>query len=91
MLMSSHELLGNIMAARRYVVKMVTSSPAWTGTVWAFGCKHLASAQALFHRRSGDVEAGDCSALLLIDRDEGKVLQSVGTNDPEQTVSYFGF
>lgn len=79
------------MAARRYVVKMVTSSPGWTGTVWAFGCKHLASAQALFHRRSSECEAGDGSALLLIDRDEGKVLQSVGTNDPEKTAHYFGY
>lgn len=76
------------MAGRRYVVKMVASSPGWTGTVWAFGCKHLASAQALFHRRSS--EAGDSSALLLIDRDEGKVLESVGTNDPEKVVRYFG-
>jgi hypothetical protein len=41
---------------RRYVVKMVTSWPGWTRTVWAYGCKHLAS--ALFERREIEVSPG---------------------------------
>ncbi len=41
------------MSLRRFVVKMVTrGSPAWSGTLWAYGCKHLASAEALFERRA---------------------------------------
>ena len=53
---------------RRYLVKMVTSWPEWTGTVWAYGRKHLASAEALFERREVEVSPGSYSALLLIDR-----------------------
>ena len=64
---------------RRYVVKMVTSWPGWTGTVWAYGCKHLASAEALFERREIEVSPGSYSALLLIDRQEQQVLRSKGT------------
>ena len=34
--------------------------------VWAYGCKHLASAEALFERREVEASPGSCSALLLI-------------------------
>ena len=77
------------MSRRRYVVKSVTSSPAWSGTVWGYGCKHLASAEALFERQASEVDA--YSALLLIDREERKVLRSKGTNDPVKTASNFGW
>jgi hypothetical protein len=74
---------------RRYLVSMVTmGSPAWSGTIWAVGCKHLGSAEALFARKAGEVDNGD--ALLLIDREQRKVLRSVGSSDPEKTVAWFG-
>jgi hypothetical protein len=59
------------------------------GTVWGYGCKHLASAEALFDRQAGEVDA--LTALLLIDRDERKVLRSKGTNDPVTTANNFGW
>ena len=71
--------------SRRYVVKMVTSWSGWTGTVWAYGCKHLASAEALFARQEVEVSPGDYSALLLIDRQEHQILRSKGTKDPVKT------
>jgi hypothetical protein len=78
------------MMSRRFVVKMVTmGSPAWSGTVWATGCKHLASAEALFARKTVEVASGD--ALLLIDRQQRKVLRSVGSSDPEKTAARFGW
>ena len=77
------------MSIRGYVVKMVTmGSPAWSGTLWAIGCKHLSSAEALFSRRAPEIGPGD--ALLLIDREEQKVLRSVGTSDPAKTIGWFG-
>ena len=76
--------------ARRYVVKMVTmGSPGWSGTLWAVGCKHRSSAEALFKRRAGEVEQGD--ALLFIDREVRTVLRSVGSDDAERTAAYFGW
>jgi hypothetical protein len=77
--------------SRRYVVKMVTSWSGWTGTVWAYGCKHLASAEALFARREVEVSPGDYSALLLIDRQEHQILRSKGTKDPVKTAGLFGW
>ena len=78
------------MSLRRFVVKMVTrGSPAWSGTLWAYGCKHLASAEALFERRAGEVGPGD--GLLLIDRQERKILRANGSADPVRTASWFGW
>jgi hypothetical protein len=76
------------MARRRYVVKMVTTSPGWTGTCWAFGCKHLDSAEALFARASAEASGG---ALLLLDREERRVIRSIGCTDPVKTADYFGW
>jgi hypothetical protein len=70
---------------RRYLVKAVASSPMWTGTLWATACKHLFSAEALFERKLEDDDA-----MLLIDRQERKVLRSVGFEDPDQGVRFFG-
>ncbi len=70
---------------RRYVVKFVTSSPGWTGTVWAYGCKHLASAEVLFERKEVEVGAGD--GLLLIDRQERIILRAKGSADPVRTAN----
>jgi hypothetical protein len=77
------------MGARRFVVKAVTSTPAWTGTLWAVGCKNRASAEALFDRKATEVSSGD--ALLLLDRQERVVVRSVGTTDPVKTAAYFGW
>ena len=38
----------------------VTSSPAWTGILWSVGCRHLASAEALFARK---VEASKADGM----------------------------
>jgi hypothetical protein len=78
---------------RRYVVKEVTSSPGRTGTLWAVGCTHLASAEALFERKVQESIADGMegsSAFLLIDRLEKKVLKSVGSRNPIKTARYFG-
>jgi hypothetical protein len=78
------------MAGRRYVFKFVTrGSPAWSGKVWAIGCKHLASAEALFDRRRHEVEPGD--ALLLIDREAQAVLRAEGTPEPEKVANWYGW
>jgi hypothetical protein len=63
---------------------MVTSWPGWTGTVWAFGCKHLASAEALFERRAVEVSPGDYTALLLIDPPGTSNSQIQRTQGPSQ-------
>jgi len=76
---------------RRYVVKSVTSWPGWTGTLRCIGCKHLTSAEVLFDRQAEEWEADPSTALLLIDREDRKVLRSVGSSDPDKTASYFGW
>jgi hypothetical protein len=80
------DLRGLQMSSRRFVVKMVTrGSPGWSGTLWAYGCKHLGSAEALFERRESDVGPGD--GLLLIDREEKKILRARGSADPVRTAN----
>ncbi len=75
---------------RRYAVKMVTmgSPGGWSGTLWAVGCKHLSSAEALFARKTSEVGSGD--GLLLIDQEQNKILRSVGSADPKKTAAWFG-
>jgi len=63
---------------RRYVVKLVTESPGWSETVWGYGCKHLASAEELFARHEDEVDI--YSALVLLDREQGKVLRCKGAD-----------
>jgi hypothetical protein len=78
---------------RRYIVKEVTSSPGWTGTLWGIGCSKLTSAEALFARKVEQNKADgmqNSSALLLIDRLERKVLKSEGSKDPIKTARFFG-
>jgi hypothetical protein len=82
---------GRAMPRRRYVVKQVTSTPAWTGTLRCISCKHLASAETLFERQAEEWEPDPYSALLLIDWQEKKVLRNVGSKDPEKTAAYFGW
>ena len=78
------------MSSRRFVVKMVTrGSPGWSGTLWAYGSKHLVSAEALFERRESEV--GHCDRLLLIDREERKILRAKGCEDPVRTANWFGW
>ena len=75
---------------RRYAVKMVTTgSPGWSGTLWAVGCKHLSSVDALFARKAAEVGRGD--GLMLFDREQKKVLRSVGSSDPKKTAAWFGW
>jgi hypothetical protein len=78
--------------SRRFAVKLVASSPGWTGTVSCTGCVHLASAEALFERKAKSEETGEpYSALLLLDRQERRVLRSLGSGDPEKTAAFFGW
>jgi len=79
------------MATRQFVVTFVTTSPMWTGTVRAVGCKHLISAERVFERWAAEVSDGDYSAVLLIDRDKRKVINSIGSKDPEKTARFFGY
>jgi hypothetical protein len=80
---------GIINMRRRYAVKMVTmgSPGGWSGTLWAVGCKRLSSAEALFVRKAAEVGSGD--GFLLIDREQKKVLRSVGSSDPKKTAAWF--
>ena len=71
---------------RRYVVKLVTNWPGWSGTVWGYGCKHLASAEALYARHEDEVDS--FSTLVLLDREQGKVLRCKGA-DPIRAAQYF--
>jgi hypothetical protein len=71
----------------------VTSSPGWTGILWAVGCSKVGSAEAHFARKGERAKAEKMdghSAFLLIDREERKVLRSQGTRDPAKTARYFG-
>jgi hypothetical protein len=77
------------MGTRRFVVKAVTSTPIWTGTLWAVGCKKLASAEALFDRKVAEVSHAD--ALLLLDQQERVVVRSAGAIDPVKAAAYFGW
>jgi hypothetical protein len=81
---------GVAVGARQFIVKAVASTPAWTGTLWAIGCKHLASAEALFDRKAADMSDGG-AALLLIDRQERVVVRSVGAIDAAKVADYFGW
>lgn len=74
---------------RRYIVKAVTASPAWTGTLWAIGCTHLASAEATFTRKAHEASQSG-AAVLLIDRVEKRLLKWMGTSDPLLTARTFG-
>jgi hypothetical protein len=83
------------MAARRYLVKMVTlGSPGWSGRLWGAGCTHLSSAERLFDRRLRDAEAdgrfGAGDMLLLIDKESRKLLRAVGTQEIENTARSYG-
>ena len=74
-------------------MKEVTASPAWTETLRGVGCNHLVSAETLFARKAAANKAAGIegsTALLLIDRVEGKVLKSVGSPDPVTTARSFG-
>ena len=73
---------------RRYLVRGVASAPGFTGTTLAVLCKHLVSAERLFERK---VAESGFDAVLLIDREQKKVLRSFGSTNPEGTADYFGW
>jgi hypothetical protein len=56
----------------------------------ALGCRLQTSisAEPLFARKAAEVGSGD--GLLLIDREQKKVLRSVGSSDPKKTAAWFG-
>jgi hypothetical protein len=51
------------MSSRQFLVKMVTRSPAWSGALSAYGCQHLASAEALFERRQREADVASPASL----------------------------
>lgn len=79
------------MEGRRYVVKLVSTSPAWTGIIWSVACKHFTSAERLYERHASKIDPGSGSALLLMDRHARKVVRSVGSTDPKKTAIWFGW
>ena len=50
--------------------------------------KRVSSAEALFARKAAEVGNGD--GLMLIDREQKKVVRSVGSSDPKKTTAWFG-
>ena len=78
---------------RRYIVKGYAGSPAWSGCTWAYSCKTLEAAKALFSKKATAFEAGSASAdaILLIDRQAHQVLLSVGTDKPEKVADSYGW
>ena len=73
------------MTRRRYLVRGLAESPAWSGTLWAYACVKLASAELLFERKRAE---GGFDVLELVDREdrnertgEYRVLRSTTTNN----------
>jgi hypothetical protein len=78
---------------RRYVVKGYASNPAWSGCTFAYACATLDSAKKCFDKLSAKFAANstDADEILLIDREDHKVLASVGTSSPKKVAESFGW
>jgi len=77
---------------RRYIVKGYAGHPGWSGCTWANSCVTLQAAEALFAKKASGMQAGaaNADAILLIDRQERRVLKSVGTDDPVKLANAYG-
>ena len=77
---------------RRYIVKGYAGHPVWSGCTWANSCVTLQAAEALFAKKASGMQAGaaNADAILLIDRQERRILKSVGTDDPVKLANAYG-
>jgi hypothetical protein len=81
------------MSKRRYLVRAIAHSPTFSGTIWAYACSKLASAELLFERKRAN---GEFSVLELLDRQdrdertgEYRVLRSTtGNNLPASSTRH---
>ncbi|RWP64130.1 MAG: hypothetical protein EOR07_16210 [Mesorhizobium sp.] len=55
---------------RRYLVRGIAQSPIWSGTLWAYACSKLASAELLFEKQRANAEFDILELLDREDRDE---------------------
>jgi len=78
---------------RRYIVKGYAGHPGWSGCTWANSCVKLQAAEALFAKKAIGMEAGtaNADAILLIDREERRILKSIGTDDPVRLANSYGW
>ncbi len=52
---------------RRYLVRGLAQSPVFSGTLWAYACSKLASAELLFEKQRANAEF---DVLELVDRED---------------------
>ncbi|RWP11816.1 hypothetical protein ACN2CC_18230 [Mesorhizobium muleiense] len=55
---------------RRYLVRGLAQSPLWSGTLWAYGCNWLSSAELLFEKQRANAEFDILELVDRTDRDE---------------------
>ena len=78
---------------RRYIVKGYTGSPGGSGCTFAHSCTTFLAAKRCFEKFRDDFQHGRANAdvILLIDRQEREVLDSVGTDDPVKIAEFCGW
>jgi hypothetical protein len=77
---------------RRYVVKEVVSSMAWSGAIWAVGCSSRESAERALKKRVARnmAEVGEPGAVMAFDREiRCLVSWSDGVADPQAAVRWW--
>ena len=77
---------------RRYVVKEVVSTMAWTGTIWAVGCSSRESAERALKKRVARnmAEVGEPGAVMAFDREIGCLISwSDGVANPQAAVRWW--
>lgn len=63
------------MSARRFVTKEIVEAMAWSGTVWAVGCKTREAALQAFDRRlARNLLAGEEGSVVVYDRKTRKLI-----------------
>jgi hypothetical protein len=60
-------IFGRVCDAPRYPVRGLAQSPLLCGTLWAYGCDRLSSAELLFEKRRAKSEF---DILELVDRED---------------------
>jgi hypothetical protein len=82
----------SIKGPRRYVVKEVVSSMAWSGAIWAVGCSSRESAERALKRRVARnmAEGGEPGAVMAFDREINCLISwSDGVTDPKAAVRWW--
>ena len=76
------------------MVKGYATNPALSGsTTFAYSCTTLEAAEKCFRKMLAKFQAqsANADAILLIDRYEQKILNSVGTEKPQAVANYYGW